>query len=295
MSKRQLESVFPETSKRVKESAAEKLRCIFPVPKWLIENDGMGRVAFMTYGRYQPAHIGHKSVFDKLVEMSRVDKTESGFENASWESSGGEVASNVFVFASPTVDKARPPVSTTRKRVTAVKPGRYPLSPDLKTQLMEEQTALYENPRINIINMASPKNQADGRRDPWAAVRLLLACYNHVFMLVGSDRVKDFAWIAQDPRVTVMSAGERDEKALGAMGMSGTKLREAVQRGDDETAMAGMRYGAVTDNTLARVIQALRSAMQKGGRKWRMRKTRASSRKNRRRQTRRKRRSYMKN
>ena len=271
MSKRPLDSLINYTSKKQKEDIAEKLQCIFPIPLWLKNQEGMGRVAFMTYGRYQPAHTGHKAVFDKLVMMAREDKIESGHENSGWEGVDGKPASNVFVFASPTVDKPR---STTKSVRSSVKPGRYPLHPDLKTRIMEEQTALYEKPAVNIINMASPKNQAYGRRDPAAAIKLLLACYESVVMLVGSDRVKDFAWLGANPRVTILSAGERKENDDGVMGMSGTKLRNAVMKGDFESAKRGMAYGAVTDNTLDTVIESLHSAMTaRGGRRTRKHKS----------------------
>ena len=292
MTKREIESDMSQPSKKARETIAEKLQCVFPVPEWLINEDGKGRIAFITYGRYQPAHIGHKAVFDKLVNMSRLDKDESGHSTSNWMSIDGRRASNVFVFASPTVDKPRTVTNTTRKRVTAAKPGRYPIPPELKTKLMEEQTALYENPSINVINMAAPKNQAYGRRDPAAAVKLILACYEQVVMLVGSDRVNDFAWIAANPRVTVKSAGQRDEGAEGVMGMSGTKLRSAVMSGDFESAKQGMKYGAVTDNTLDTIIETLRSALtNRGGKNTRRTQKRVTRRKkiNRKRRTRNKR------
>ena len=274
MSKRPLDSMMPEPSKKQKESIASKLECIFPIPEWLKGQDGRGRTAFMTYGRYQPAHLGHKSVFDKLVMLAREDKNNSGHSESDWLASNDLPASNVFVFASPTVDKPRVTSNITRKRATSVKPSRYPLPPDLKVRLMEEQTALYQNPAINIINMATPKNQVDGRRDPAAAIKLLLVCYDHVVMLVGSDRVNDFAWLGMDPRVTIMSAGQRDDTADGVMGMSGTKVRNAVMRGDIEAAKKGMTYGAVTDNTLDTVIETLQNAMTNRGGKSRKHKAR---------------------
>ena len=273
MSKRPLDSMVPESSKKQKETIASKLECIFPIPEWLKGQDGRGKIAFMTYGRYQPAHLGHKLVFDKLVMLAREDKNNSGHSESDWLGSNGHPASNVFVFASPTVDKPRMSSNMTRKRTTSVKPSRYPLPPDLKVRLMEEQTALYQNPEINIINMAASKNQVDGRRDPAAAIKLLLACYDHVIMLVGSDRVNDFSWLGMDPRVTIMSAGERDDNADGVMGMSGTKVRAAVMRGDIETAKRGMSYGAVTDNTLDAVIETLQNAMANKGGKYKKRKT----------------------
>ena len=284
MSKRPLDSVISASSKRQRNTIAQKFECIFPIPNWLKGTDGRGTVAFITYGRYQPAHLGHKAVFDKLVSMAIEDKNTRGYANSDWNGSDGSPASNVFVFASPTVDKQRPPTNSTRKRVTSVRPSRYPLPPDLKVRLMEEQTSLYQNPEINIINMAASKNQVDGRRDPAAAIKLILACYDHVIMLVGSDRVNDFSWLGMDPRVTIMSAGQRDDNVEGVMGMSGTKVRAAVMRGDIETAKKGMSYGAVTDKTLDAVIETLQSAMANKGGKYKKRKT--AVKKNKRRATR---------
>ena len=272
---------------------AEEMRCIFPIPQWLVEASGKGRVAFMTYGRYQPAHIGHKAVFDKLVAMAVSDKEVSGNMQTSWADASGKPASNVFVFASPTVNKSPSTVEDlfnpkTKARTQA---SSNPLHPNQKVALLEKQTAIYHDPKINVINMALSQHEVNNRRDMSAAVKLLLSCYDDVKVLVGSDRMQDFSWLARNPRVELISAGQRDPDAEGVMGMSSTKVRQAAVSGSLGLVHQSIGYGAVDQDTTRDVINSLRSAYSvQGGR--RNRRTQRKNRKQRR--TRRVKRTHIK-
>lgn len=248
---------------------AEEMRCIFPVPEWLVGANGKGRVAFMTYGRYQPAHIGHRAVFDQLVAMAAQDKTMSGQEMSPWTDSHGAPASNVFVFASPTVNKG---ASTTQdlfapKTKARTRASSNPLRPEEKVMLLEKQTAVYRNPEINVINMALPQHVVGDRRDVSTAVKLLLSCYDDVNVLVGSDRIPDFSWLTLDPHVK-LSAIERDPDAEGVAGMSSTKVRKAAVHGHRDLVHRSIGYGEVDDATTDSIIKSLKSAYSvKGGRR----------------------------
>ena len=221
-------------SKRVRAPAPE-LQCIFPMPAWLIEAGGKGRVAFMTYGRYQPAHIGHRIVFDKLVRFSREDKHQHD-PMATWADEAGRPASNVFVFASPTVNKRAVPASDLLSPVKSrVQAASNPLHPNQKVALLEKQTAGFQNPAINIINMAAPEHEVNSRRDMSAAVKLLLSCYESVKVMVGSDRMKSFGWLTVDGRVELISAGQRDPDAVGPASVSSTMVRNMALAGKDLT------------------------------------------------------------
>ena len=64
--------------------------------------------------------------------------------------------------------------------------------------------------------------------------------YTHVTMVVGSDRVQEFKkgigkYVGTDGynfKFDVVSAGNRDPDAEGVVGMSGSKMRQAVKDND---------------------------------------------------------------
>ena len=281
MSKRTSTQAYlsPNVAFKVPRTPPEEMRCIFPVPQWLIGAGGKGRVAFMTYGRYQPAHIGHKAVFDKLVTMAARDKEVSGSGNMPWVDAAGRPASNVFVFASPTVNKGPSTAEDlfNPKTKARSKASSNPLHPSQKVMLLEKQTAIYQSPKINVINMALSQHEVSNRRDMSAAVKLLLSCYDDVKVLVGSDRMQDFSWLALNPRVKLISAGQRDPDAEGVMGMSSTKVRQAAVSGHRNLVRQSIGYGEVDDDTAREIVHSLRSAYSvQGGRR-----TRRGRRKNR--------------
>ena len=92
-----------------------------------------------------------------------------------------------------------------------------------------------------------------------------------IFMVVGSDRVREFETIINKyndiksrhghynfDNVNVLSAGERDPDAEGASGMSASKMRAAAAKGDMASFQRGLPRGVNADE----IMKAVRQGMQ---------------------------------
>ena len=107
------------------------------------------------------------------------------------------------------------------------KPGKDPLSWKEKYDLFRKMF-----PHTNVSRDQSIIN-------PYVAMETLGKDYNHVIMVVGSDRVERFHNDMQKylkewgiTNFEVVSAGERDPDAEGAGGMSASKARQFAYDGD---------------------------------------------------------------
>lgn len=107
------------------------------------------------------------------------------------------------------------------------KPGKDPLSWQDKYSLFKKMF-----PSINVSRDHAIIN-------PYLAMEALGKKYDHIIMVVGSDRVERFKgdmqkYLAEWDIVNfdVISAGERDPDAEGAEGMSASKARQLAYDGD---------------------------------------------------------------
>ena len=95
--------------------------------------------------------------------------------------------------------------------------------------------------------------------------------YTEIFMVVGSDRVREFETIINKyndiksrhgyynfDNVNVLSAGERDPDAEGASGMSASKMRAAAAKGDLASFKQGLPRGVNADE----IMKSVRKGMQ---------------------------------
>ena len=95
--------------------------------------------------------------------------------------------------------------------------------------------------------------------------------YTEIFMVVGSDRVREFETILNkynDVRsrhgyynfdnINVLSAGERDPDADGASGMSASKMRAAAVKGDLEGFKRGLPNGVDASHLMKDVRKGMR-------------------------------------
>tara|TARA_Y100000310_G_scaffold235197_1_gene238215 strand:- start:949 stop:2199 length:1251 start_codon:yes stop_codon:yes gene_type:complete len=114
--------------------------------------------------------------------------------------------------------------------------------------------------------------------------------YEHLVMVVGSDRVKEFdkllsAYNGVDARhgkyhyetIEVVSAGERDPDAEGMSGMSASKMRAAAGSGDYESFKLGCPEGYDCSNLfndvrqgmgIARVIKSFKPVAEMNNIEW---------------------------
>ena len=125
-------------------------------------------------------------------------------------------------------------------------PKKNPLSPRTKLTHMKFMFPKYSrNIEINNTNMILD-----------IASRLHNQGYTEIFMVVGSDRVREFETILNkynDVRsrhgyynfdnINVVSAGERDPDSDGVSGMSASKMRDAASKDDYNTFKRGVPTG----------------------------------------------------
>ena len=121
-------------------------------------------------------------------------------------------------------------------------PKKNPLSPRTKLTHMKMMFPRYSrNIEINTTNMILD-----------IASKLHRQGFTEIFMVVGSDRVREFETILNkynDVRsrhgyynfdnINVLSAGERDPDSEGVSGMSASKMRDAASKDDFNTFKKG--------------------------------------------------------
>ena len=92
--------------------------------------------------------------------------------------------------------------------------------------------------------------------------------YDHVHLVVGSDRVPEFEKVANKyngkeyhfKKIHVVSAGHRDPDAEGAEGMSASKMREHVKNNDYDSFKKGIP-SKMSDSHSKRMFHDIRSGM----------------------------------
>jgi hypothetical protein len=161
-----------------------------------IKTEGVNKSFAFTFGRFNPPTIGHEKLLQKVASLGAEYK----------------------IFLSRSQD--------------AVK---NPLSPSDKLKWM---TTIFKPYASHILVM--PTNMVLE-----LAAKIYSMGYTNVTMVVGSDRVREFDTILNKyngernrhgfynfEKINVVSAGERDPDEEGVTGMSASKLRDYVKRGD---------------------------------------------------------------
>ena len=125
-------------------------------------------------------------------------------------------------------------------------PRKNPLSPRTKLAHMKAMFPRFaRNIEINSTNMILD-----------IASKLYRQGYTEIFMVVGSDRVREFETILNKyndvksrhgyynfDNINVLSAGERDPDAEGVSGMSASKMRDAASKDDLSSFKKGLPTG----------------------------------------------------
>jgi nicotinic acid mononucleotide adenylyltransferase len=152
------------------------------------------------------------------------------------------VGGDSFIFASPSHDRKKNPLTYNSKIKLLSKIAR----------------------KSNVINN-------NGVRTPFHALAYLSKLnYDIVYMVVGSDRVKEFErnipkYIGTDDyknikKFVVVSAGDRDPDAEGISGMSASKMRQAVVDNNLNTFQSGMPT-MISKREVQRVFQEIKRNM----------------------------------
>ena len=164
-----------------------------------------GKTVAFTFGRFNPPTIGHEKLIKKVSSVP---------------------ADDFRVYLSRSVDKKK-----------------NPLSPREKLSYMKKMFPNYARKiEINPTNMVLD-----------IATDLYKKGFSNIKMVVGSDRVSEFRNILKRyndvksrhgyynfDSIDVISAGERDPDAEGAVGMSASKMRAAAEKGDIKSFSKGL-------------------------------------------------------
>ena len=199
-----------------------------------------GDTAVFTYGRFNPPTIGHAVLITAVESISRTK--------------GGDF----FVYPSHSQDS-----------------NKNPLDQTSKIKYLKKMFPRYSR---NIIKSASQHALE-------VAVELYDKKYANLVMVVGSDRVREFQSLLDTyngekdkkhgfydfDKIEVVSAGERDPDAEGAVGMSASKMREAAVKGDFQSFRMGIPDTLSDKDTMAMfndIRKAKRLDVIKEGSKW---------------------------
>ena len=142
-------------------------------------------------------------------------------------------------------------------------PKKNPLSPRNKLSIMKKMFPRHaRNIEINTTNMILD-----------ICSMLYKKGYSEIFMVVGSDRVREFETIINKyndiksrhgyynfDNINVLSAGERDPDAEGATGMSASKMRAAAAKGDLDSFRKGLPSGVDAQSIMKDVRKGMRLA-----------------------------------
>jgi len=142
-------------------------------------------------------------------------------------------------------------------------PKKNPLSPRQKLAYMKKMFPSHaRNIMINSTNMILD-----------ICTLLYSQGFTEMFMVVGSDRVREFDTIIKKyndvksrhgyynfNKINIVSAGERDPDAEGAAGMSASKMRAAAAKGDLSSFSKGLPRGVKADDLMKDVRRGMRLA-----------------------------------
>ena len=142
-------------------------------------------------------------------------------------------------------------------------PKKNPLSPRDKLSVMKSMF-----PRHARKIMINPTNMILD-----ICTDLYKQGFTEIFMVVGSDRVREFETIINKyndvksrhgyynfDNINVLSAGERDPDAEGATGMSASKMRAAAAKGDLASFKKGLPSGVDAEKLMKQVRKGMRLA-----------------------------------
>ena len=186
-------------------------------------------IAF-TFGRFNPPTIGHEKLINKVKSLPVNDYK---------------------IFLSRSND-----------------PKKNPLTPAQKLKYMKNMFPAHARKiEINTTNMVLD-----------IATKLYNQGYKEISMVVGSDRVREFETILTKyndvksrhgyynfDKINVVSAGERDPDAEGAVGMSASKMRAAAAKGDLSSFKRGLPSGVDAQSLMKDVRKGMNLAASFGG------------------------------
>src|SRR5210317_1184452 len=194
-----------------------------------LKTEAKGKSIAFAFGRFNPPTIGHEKLINKVKSVS---------------------ANDYRIYLSRSED-----------------PKKNPLSPRDKLNIMKKMFPQHaRNIAINNTNMVLD-----------IATDLYNKGFTDVTMVAGSDRVREFENILKKyndiksrhgyynfDNINVVSAGERDPDAEGAVGMSASKMRDAAAKGDIKSFEKGLPKGVDAVDIMKQVRKGMRLAASYG-------------------------------
>ncbi len=191
----------------------------------------MKTVAFV-FGRFNPPTIGHGKLLDALKATAQRERAD------------------YYIFTSHSQDAKKNPLSHNQIFRYMAK-----MFPTFKKQFRQK----YGKEEIkNVFDIASAFHGE----------------YEKLIMVVGSDRVSDFTSLLNTyngikakhgfyefKEIDIVSAGERDPDAVGASGMSASKMRAAAVKGDFDTFKDGIP-SAMSDKDAKDMFNSVRKGLK---------------------------------
>jgi len=246
----------------VGKTGAERLNICNNIPTWVEEDE---KIAYLTYGRYQPGHIGHRSLFEAMVLEAYPSFTHIAPVETKAKKKSVGIKTNIFVFVSPTGGEEW------GKQHPAGR-AKNPLDPAAKVDLLFDQN---EDLPLFIINT----KLMPGVQSIVGAIRLLLVCYDKVKVRLGDEDVAGFKWLKKvfgDKIVDITSSSSKprsDDDPVASM--SASKIRyHAIQYkeiGDEHWnfIVAALRpVGAnVNNDDIAEIIERIKFSDKIGGKR----------------------------
>ena len=193
-------------------------------------HEAKGKSIAFTFGRFNPPTIGHEKLINKVKSVP---------------------ANDYKIYLSRSND-----------------PKKNPLTPRQKLDYMKKMFPSHaRNIEINTTNMILD-----------IATKLYNQGYSDINMVVGSDRVREFDTILRKyndvrsrhgyynfDKISIVSAGERDPDAEGAVGMSASKMRAAAAKGNLNDFKKGLPGNVDAEKLMKDVRKGMNLAASFGG------------------------------
>jgi hypothetical protein len=181
------------------------------------------------FGRFNPPTIGHAKLMKEVIIQARKN------------------GANHIVYASASHDKLSNPLS--------------------------------QRTKVKFMKKMFPENKikkAGGKQRTFMEIlKFYNKIYGEIIMVAGSDRIHEFQALADKyngtkeyeyKSVKVVSSGERDPDAVGAAGISASKMREMAKRGDDKSFKQGV--SGLSDKLASQLFNAVRKGLGITGRNY---------------------------
>jgi len=181
-------------------------------------------VAF-AFGRFNPPTIGHEKLIKKVASVP---------------------ANDYRIYLSRSEDPKKNPLSAVQKLNIMKK-----MFPSYASKIMVNKTNMVLDIATDLYNKGFTEIKMVAGSDRTVEFKTILTKYNNVKSRHGYYNFD---------KIEVVSAGERDPDAEGAIGMSASKMRDAAAKGDIRSFKLGLPRGVNADDIMKQVRKGMRLA-----------------------------------